>query len=108
MAPAPIEPDRLAGLTPPAVAPRAAPGLSPGASTAGGAAFRDVLGKYLHEVDRLQTAADAAVGDLATGRVENLHQVVVAINEADLSFRLMMQVRNRLLEAYREIMRMQV
>jgi flagellar hook-basal body complex protein FliE len=43
-----------------------------------------------------------------TGQTSNLHEVIVAMSEADLSFRLMMQVRNKLLEAYKEIMRMQV
>ena len=40
--------------------------------------------------------------------MDNLHQVVAALSEADLSFRLMMQVRNKLVEAYKEIIRMQV
>jgi flagellar hook-basal body complex protein FliE len=70
--------------------------------------FKNLLDGYLEQVNDLQVQADRTVRDLATGKLDNLHQVVVAINEADLSFRLMMQVRNRLVEAYKEIIRMQV
>ncbi len=70
--------------------------------------FKEMLDRHLHEVNALQHQADKAVQQLATGKMDNLHQVIVAINEADLSFRLMMQMRNRLVEAYKEIMRMQV
>lgn len=71
-------------------------------------AFGELVTDYLEEVNRLQKEADKSVFDLATGRTESLQDVVVAVNEADLSFRLMMQIRNKLLDAYREIMRMQV
>ena len=70
--------------------------------------LKDAFARYLSEVNELQGRAAEAVRDMATGKVENLHQVVAAVNEADLSFRLMMQMRNRLTEAYKEIMRMQV
>jgi flagellar hook-basal body complex protein FliE len=70
--------------------------------------FKQMLGKYLAEVNALQLEADKAVRDLATGKVENFHEVIVAMSEADLSFRLMMEMRNKLVEAYKEIMRMQV
>jgi flagellar hook-basal body complex protein FliE len=70
--------------------------------------FKELMDNYLQEVNSLQEEADKAVLDLAAGRKDNLHQVVAALNEADLSFRLMMEVRNKLMDAYREIMRMQV
>jgi flagellar hook-basal body complex protein FliE len=72
------------------------------------AQFKNVLGRYINEVNDLQNTADKAVRDLAAGKMDNLHQVIMAVNEADLSFRLMMEIRNRLVDAYREIMRMQV
>ncbi len=76
----------------------------------GGAAeeFKELLARHLGEVNALQGKAGQAVRDLMTGQRSNLHEVIVAMSEADLSFRLMMQVRNKLLEAYKEIMRMQV
>lgn len=73
-----------------------------------GPGFKEALKQYVDQVNELQQQADTAVVDLATGKMENMHQVVAAVTEADLSFRLMMQVRNKLLDAYREIMRMQV
>ncbi len=73
-----------------------------------GGDFGDMVKGYLEQVNDLQGKADAAVRDLATGQLDNVHEVVVALSEADLSFRLMMQIRNRLVDAYNEIMKMQV
>ncbi len=70
--------------------------------------FRDMVGRYLEEVNGLEQEASKSVLELASGQTDSLHQVVAAISEADLSFRLMMQIRNKLLEAYQQIMRMQV
>jgi len=84
-------------------------GTPPGATASNDTTgFKDVLSKYIREVNDIQQNADKSVRDLATGKMDNLHQVVVAINEADLSFQLMMQMRNKLIDAYREVMRMQV
>ena len=80
----------------------------PGSGRDSATQFKNVLGRYINEVNDLQHTADKAVRDLAAGKIDNLHQVIMAVNEADLSFRLMMQIRNRLVEAYKEIMRMQV
>ena len=73
-----------------------------------GTSFKDTLQDYLQDVNDLQREADKAVVGLATGKVDNLHEVLVAMGEADVSYRLMMEIRNKLLEAYREITRMQV
>ena len=83
----------------------AGPGAAQGAP---GEGFKELLTRHLDEVNQLQFEADRALRDLVTGQTDNLHGVIVAMTEADLSFRLMMQVRNKLLEAYNEIMRMQV
>jgi flagellar hook-basal body complex protein FliE len=73
-----------------------------------GADFKEMLEDYMSEVDSLQDRADKALQEVATGRVDNLHRLVVATSEAELSFRLMMQTRNKLVDAYKEIMRMKV
>ncbi len=73
-----------------------------------GKPFGELMVDYLKEVNQLQQEADRSVFELATGKTDNLQDVVVAVNEADLSFRLMMQIRNKLLDAYQEIIRMQV
>jgi flagellar hook-basal body complex protein FliE len=82
--------------------------VQPASGRDSAAQFKNVLGRYINEVNDLQNTADKAVRDLAAGKMDNLHQVIMAVNEADLSFRLMMEIRNRLVDAYREIMRMQV
>ena len=68
--------------------------------------FKDTLHSYISDVDGLQDTAESALNDVATGRADNLHRVVVATSEAELSFRLMMKVRNKLVEAYNQVMRM--
>ena len=70
--------------------------------------FKKLVDDYLQEVNQLQAEADGAVRDLATGKTENLHELMAAVNEADLSFRLMMEMRNKLMSAYKEIMQMRV
>jgi flagellar hook-basal body complex protein FliE len=50
----------------------------------------------------------AAVEDLAFGRTDNLHEVLLQVAQADLSFRLVLEIRNRLAEAYQDIMKMQI
>lgn len=70
--------------------------------------FAGVLKSSLDEVNQLQQKADAAITALATGDKASLHDTMIAMEQADLSFRLMMQVRNKIVDAYQEIMRMQV
>ncbi len=70
--------------------------------------FADVLKDSLDEVNKLQQKADAAATALATGDQMSLHETMIAMEQADLSFRMMMQVRNKIVDAYQEIMRMQV
>ena len=70
--------------------------------------FQSLLARELGRVNKQLLAADAAVQGLARGEVQNLHQVMIAVEEARLAFGLLMQVRTRLLEGYQELLRMQV
>lgn len=70
--------------------------------------FADVLQQSIGEVNQMQKKADAAITALATGEKVSLHETMIAMEQADVSFRLMMQVRNKIVEAYQEILRMQV
>lgn len=72
------------------------------------ASFTEVLAGALREVNRLQLEAEGANWQLVRGEVENLHQVVLATEKAELALLLTLQVRNKVLEAYQELMRMQV
>jgi flagellar hook-basal body complex protein FliE len=75
---------------------------------AGALDFGAVLNQSLGEVNKLQAQADEAVEALANGKGASLHETMIALEKADLSFRLMMQVRNKIVDAYREIVNMQV
>jgi flagellar hook-basal body complex protein FliE len=56
----------------------------------------------------MQKEADKAIEDFATGKTRNIHETMIAVNKADLAFRLTMQVRNKIVEAYQEVMRTQI
>jgi len=73
-----------------------------------GVSFSDTLAESLDKVNDLQKEADKAIEDFATGKTRNIHETMIAVNKADLAFRLTMQVRNKIVEAYQEVMRTQV
>jgi flagellar hook-basal body complex protein FliE len=85
-------------------------GESPVFSTSGpsSGSFSKVLGQMVQEVNAKQAAAGESVNGLLTGQNVNLHQAMIAMEEANVSFQLMVEVRNRLLDSYQELMRMQV
>jgi flagellar hook-basal body complex protein FliE len=74
---------------------------------AGGDSFSSVLSNAVHTVDRLHDNAAAQVGNLLQGGGGDLNNVMVAVEKADVAFQLMMQVRNKIVNAYQEIERMQ-
>ena len=78
------------------------------ATEAPATSFDQVLKDSLQTVDRLQQEADQAIQRVAVDGGVNLHTTMIAVEKADLSFRLMMQIRNKIVEAYQEIMRTQV
>ena len=70
--------------------------------------FKDILAKSLQEVSELQNTADETIQKFAAGEVKNIEEVMIAMEEANMAFEMTMQVRNRIIQAYQEIMRMQV
>lgn len=70
-----------------------------------GASFAETLKASIEEVNSIQHEADQAIEALVKGEDASIHDTMLAVEKADLSFRMMMQVRNKLLEAYREVMR---
>jgi flagellar hook-basal body complex protein FliE len=70
--------------------------------------FAGMLGRMVSDVNAKQHAAGDAVAALQAGQNVPLHQAVIAMEEANVSFQLMVEVRNKLLESYQEIMRMQM
>lgn len=77
-------------------------------TTGDGVTFSEVFRGSLERVNELQHQADTAIQELVAGRTKNIHETMLAIERADASLKLMMQVRNKVLDAYREIMRMQI
>lgn len=73
-----------------------------------GGSFSSLLGRMVAEVSTKQTQAASAVAGLQSGQPVAVHQAMIAMEEASVSFQLMAEVRNRLLESYQELMRMQV
>jgi flagellar hook-basal body complex protein FliE len=76
--------------------------------TEGGPSFGEMLVQAVGEVNALQQNAGETVQRFATGEPIDIHQVMIAMEQASTAMALTMQVRNRLVEAYQEIMRMQV
>ncbi len=70
--------------------------------------FSQLVSNLMSDVNVQQLKSDQAVEGLVRGESNNVHDVVLSVAKADLSFRLMLEVRNRLLDSYQEIMRMQV
>jgi flagellar hook-basal body complex protein FliE len=70
--------------------------------------FNDLLGKAVQEVNGKQSAASDAINGLLSGQNVSLHQTMISMQEANVSFQLMVEVRNKLLDSYQELMRMQV
>ena len=72
------------------------------------AGFGEMLSSMVNKVNDSQIAGDQAVEKLQSGKAEHLHEVMIAAEEADISLRMLVQMRNKALTAYEEIMRMQI
>ena len=73
-----------------------------------GRAFSEFLGDIVRDVNAKQASAGQAVEGVLSGENVPLHQAMIAVEEASVSFQLMVEVRNKLLESYQELMRMQI
>ncbi|WP_029913234.1 flagellar hook-basal body complex protein FliE [Pelobacter seleniigenes] len=70
--------------------------------------FSEALKNSISQVNSAQVSADKAAEQIAAGETKNLHEAMIKLEEADISMRLMVQIRNKALDAYQEVMRMQV
>ena len=70
--------------------------------------FQDTLAQAIHQVEGFRQEADTKVTNFLAGESEDMHSVAVATQRAELSFELFQQVRNKVVQAYQEVMRMQV
>lgn len=82
---------------------------APGRSAAEqGPNFKDALLDELRRVDEMQKTADQAIDDLVTGRRDDLESVLIATQKADVAFRMLLQVRNKVMDAYNEVKQIRV
>lgn len=83
-------------------------GTVSGDSQVAGKSFAETLNDAVKSVNDLQKTSDKAAQDLATGKTDNVADVMIAAEKADIALRVMVQVRNKIVDAYNEIMKMQV
>jgi len=91
------------GITSPGLNPPSAGALQPGAAQPGQGPFKNMLLEALDQVNSMQQQADAAVQQLVTGGDVNPAEVLTTLQKADMSFKLMLQIRNKLVQAYQEV-----
>jgi flagellar hook-basal body complex protein FliE len=78
------------------------------AKVPGGSSFSDLLSDLVNKVDGMKEEADQSVLEVISGKETNIHQVAMKVQEAGVAFDLMLGVRNRLMEAYNELIKMQM
>ena len=81
---------------------------APAAGTQGGAAFQSAFTDAIQKVESFGQNATASINNFLSGEGEELHNVAIKTQEAEMSFDLFLQVRNKIVSAYQEVMRMQV
>jgi len=82
--------------------------VRPAGQPSGGGGFQDVLSSAIKQVEAVGQNASTSVGRFLSGEGEELHTTILAATQAELSFNLFLQARNKVVGAYQEIMRMQV
>jgi flagellar hook-basal body complex protein FliE len=101
---APISPITAPSLA----APLAASGVTSAGAAAAGASFQNVLHSAIQQVEASNASAASAVQGYLAGGPQELHSTILAAQSAELDFEMFLQVRNKVVSAYEEIMRMQV
>ena len=100
-------PESIGPLTPPGGIRRPA-SITPRTDGKSGAGFGSALGGLIEQANAAQHDAGQAIEQLVAGNGGSLHEVMLAVNKAELSFTFLMETRNKLVNAYQEIMRMQI
>ena len=100
------DPLGLIGNTSPANRPM--PTSPQSGAVTGNAGFKEMLQQQIDKVNQLQQDANVAMEDLATGRRDDLEGVITATQKADLAFRMLLQVRNKVMDAYEEVKQIRI
>ena len=101
--PIPINP-----ITTPSLAPVGAPVSAPAKAPGTGAEFGSMLSEAIGRVDQSNKAAESTIDRYLSGENEEIHDMVLATQRNELQFELFLQVRNKVVQAYQEVMRMQM
>jgi flagellar hook-basal body complex protein FliE len=72
----------------------------------GGPSFQDMFSGFLKDVNEMQMKADQSIQKMVSGEVKDVHQVMLAVGEAKVAFNLLLEIRNKTMEAYQEVLRM--
>lgn len=97
---------KMSSLAP--VQPLELPQTSAGASSGAAGSFKDVLGSAINEVESSRANANQSIQQFLSGEGGDLHSTILASQRADLEFQMFMEVRNKVVSAYQEIMKMQM
>ena len=73
-----------------------------------GASFDQTLKSFMNDVNEMQNKASESIDKLAAGEITDVHQVMTSVEEANTAFNMMMEIRNKVMDAYQEIMRMRL
>ena len=92
----------------PTLSPQGASPIAQQTPPSGSVSFGQMLEGSMERVNQLQKEADANINNLANGQQTDIHQTMIAVEKAEVSFELLMQIRNKLIAAYDKIMRMPV
>ena len=94
----------------PQVSPMGQPGggqQSPLSKAGDGGGVAKLFSNYIKQTNETQVSSDRAINDLVLGKTDNVQQVIMAVANAEMSFQMFMEIRNKLIESYNELMRMQ-
>jgi flagellar hook-basal body complex protein FliE len=75
---------------------------------AGGPSFKETLNNFLSDVNDMQQKADQSIQKMVAGEITDVHQVMTSVEEASTAFNMMMEIRNKVMDAYQEIMRIRL
>jgi len=70
--------------------------------------FSDTLKTFMKDVNGMQNKADESIKRMAAGEITDIHQVMTSVEEAGVAFNMMMEIRNKVMDAYQEVMRMRL
>jgi|HubBroStandDraft_6_1064221.scaffolds.fasta_scaffold1794153_2 flagellar hook-basal body complex protein FliE len=105
----PTAPQPPVAIDPPSLGPSSlAPSGSLSPSGTPGASFSDIMSSAINQVESAHDSAQQSVDKFLSGDGDDLHSTILATQRADLEFQMFMQVRNKVVSAYQEVMKMQL